>query len=170
MAWIVVFGHGLSENEIRIVCRHGSIPIEWCRMSNVSYLFLVLLPDLEHLFVGKADSIHALKGIIVGVSQPICGGMASGGKCLDLSCVCNMRSATQVNQVSAFVDGGTRSIGHLGVQYGHLERIISKEFQRFFLGDYHALKLLLGLDNLVDLGFDRFVCRSQWQQYKLDTS
>ena len=83
--------------------------------------------------------------------------MAGGGKGLDLSGVRNVRSAAQINQVAALVDGGTSTVCDLGLQNFHLERIIGKQFQTFFLSNNQTLKLLLGLDNFADLGFNRRV-------------
>ncbi len=128
------------------------------RETRIAHLFLIFLPNFEHFLVRKANAIHSLKRIVFRISQPVCCGVTSSGKSLDLASVRDMWATTQVNQVSTLVDSRTSSIGNLGGQDGLFERVVGKQFQRFFFGNHHSLKLLFGLYNLGDLGLDRFIC------------
>jgi hypothetical protein len=51
----------VSVNEIRVVSRPRSLSTTFKNASGkFTYLFLVLLPDLEHLGVRKANAVHTL--------------------------------------------------------------------------------------------------------------
>mmetsp|Transcript_3789 Transcript_3789/g.6313 ORF Transcript_3789/g.6313 Transcript_3789/m.6313 type:complete len:309 (-) Transcript_3789:797-1723(-) len=120
-------------------------------------LFLILLPHLEHLLVWKTDTVHALQGVILGITEPIGGGMSSGSKGLDLACGANVWTTAQVNQITTSVDCGASTVSHLGLENLYLEGVVSKEFQTLFFGNDHAFELLLRLDDFADFCFDGFV-------------
>ena len=124
-----------------------------------TYLFHVFLPNLQLLLIRETDGIHTLKGIVVGISQPIGGRVSSGGKGLYLSSVGKVGSSAQVHQITTLVDSGTSSISNLGGQNLLLEGVVGKKLQSFFLSDDHTLKLLLLLDNLLYFLLDWLVCR-----------
>lgn len=130
----------VSVNEIH---RYSSLPVGgWvacanqlcCGMSacmyiyDVTYQLLVFLPCLEHLFIRKTDPIHALQTVVVGITEPVGGGVSRSGKGLDFPRVGNMWPTTEINQITATIDRSTTSIGHFGGQDGNLEWIVSKEF------------------------------------------
>ena len=118
---------------------------------------MVFFPHGQELFIGKANAIHALEGVIVGIAQPIGGRMSNGGKGLDLAGMRQVGTAAQVNQIATAIDRGTRAVGHLGLQQGNLEGIVGKQFEAFFFGNDETLKLLFLLDNLGHFLLDNLV-------------
>lgn len=88
-----------------------------------AYLLLVLFPNLEHLLVGEADSVHPLQRVVVRVAQPVRGRVPGGREGLDPPRVGNVRSAAQVDEVAAPVDCGARPVGDLGRYYLLLEGV-----------------------------------------------
>lgn len=71
-----------------------------------AYLFLILLPRLEHFLVGKTDSVHSLERIIFRIPQPVGRRVTGGRKGLDFSGMAHVRTATQIDQISTPVDRG----------------------------------------------------------------
>ena len=124
-------------------------------------LFHILLPNLQLLFIGERNTVDSLQRIIVGITQPVGGRDLSGSKSLDLSSVGNMRTTTQIDQVSASINSGTASIRNLVGQNLHLEWVVGKELQSLILGNDHTLEFLLLLGNLANFLFNRLVCNME---------
>jgi hypothetical protein len=85
--------------------------------------------------------------------------MPRGRKGLDASSIGNVRSATQVNEVSASVDGSACSVGDFGGDDLFLEGVACEHVEGFFFGDYQAFEFLLFFDDFLDFCFDWFVCK-----------
>jgi hypothetical protein len=123
----------------------------------ITYLFLILLPYFQHFLVGETDTVHSLQSVVVCVSEPVGSRMARCCKRLDFPGVNYVRSPTEINQVTTSIHSSATIIGDFCFQDRLLERIVRKEFETFFFGDHHALKLLFLLDNLIHLLFYRFI-------------
>mmetsp|Transcript_6822 Transcript_6822/g.20296 ORF Transcript_6822/g.20296 Transcript_6822/m.20296 type:complete len:421 (+) Transcript_6822:1195-2457(+) len=122
-----------------------------------TYLLLILLPNLEHLLVGKTNAVHPLKAVVVGISQPVGRRVPRGRKGLNLAGMNEMRPPAQIDEISALVHRGTGALGDLGPYDLLLERVARDEPQCLVLGDDHPLEFLLLLGDLGHLGHDGLV-------------
>jgi hypothetical protein len=158
-----------SDNEIHKFCNHGhgeangSTTVQQPNIHTFisktfsTDLFLILLPSLQHLFIRKTNPIHPLQHIILRIPQPIRRRMPRGRKRLNPSRMRHVRSATQIDQIPAPIDGGTRPIGYFGGYDLFFEGVAGEELEGFGFGDYETFECLFFLDDFLDFGFDGFV-------------
>mmetsp|Transcript_2393 Transcript_2393/g.7077 ORF Transcript_2393/g.7077 Transcript_2393/m.7077 type:complete len:787 (+) Transcript_2393:404-2764(+) len=125
------------------------------------HLLLHLEPVLEVLGVGEGHTVHALQVVVLGVAQPVGGGVLVDVERPDHARGRQVRPSAQVHQRPAAVGGGLAAVRDLVGDELHLERVVPEQLQRLLLGQHHALEGLVLADHLLrqraDLGQRRLV-------------
>lgn len=112
-------------------------------------LRLYTFPFLQLLGFRKRNAVHPLQGLCIRLALPVGGRILGHLKSLHLARMPNMRSSTQIDQWTAFVNrGGVRM--HLLPQYATLEFIVLEHFQEIGFRHLQTFEWLLLLDYLLD--------------------
>lgn len=113
---------------------------------------------LIHLFLGwEGDTVHSLETVVPSLTQPVSTRVLHHLESFDNLGRWNVRSRTQINQVSTSICRHSSSVWDLAGDQLNLERIQSEKLQGFLLGENKTEEGLLLSHNLLSHFFNVLV-------------